>query len=220
MNRAQLVAALTGLGLSADYSSLDLEGLQVDLQGWGSTSPVFEEVIQEVRPEIVVEIGTWKGASVLHMHELSRKYGCDTCFVCVDTWLGSSEHWLSQDDRRSLMLRANYPTIYRQFVFNIVAAGATADIFPLATTSTSAAEILRRLGVIADAVYIDAGHEEEEVAADLNRYYELIRPGGLLFGDEYHSRWAGAVRAVDGFSKAKRLKPRFVGGWWIFRKPD
>jgi Methyltransferase domain len=220
VDRKELVAALGGLGINGDYGAVDLEDMHVDLQGWGSTNPVFEEVIGDVRPQVVIEVGTWKGASVLHMHALSRKYGCDTCFICVDTWLGSSEHWLSADDRPSLMLRGGYPTIFRQFVFNVVAQGATDDIFPLPTTSTSAAEILRQLGVVADAVYIDAGHEEDEVAADLNRYYELLRPGGVLFGDEYHSRWGGAVRAVDGFAKARRLKPRFVEGWWLFRKPS
>jgi hypothetical protein len=221
VDKRDLVAArLGGLGIDRDYSALDLDGLEIDLQGWGSTSPVFEQVIKEVRPELVVEVGTWKGASLLHMYDLSRRYGCETCFVCVDTWLGSSEHWLSAEDRPSLMLRGGYPTMFRQFVFNILAHEAADAIFPLPTTSTSAARILRATEIVADAVYIDAGHEEEEVAADLQHYYELLRPGGVIFGDEYHSRWAGAIRAVDGFAKKQQLKPRFIGGWWLFRKPD
>jgi hypothetical protein len=218
--RDSLAARLGSIGIEREYSSIDLDGLQVDLQGWGSTHPIFEEIFQEVRPEIVIEVGSWKGASVLHMHDLSSKYGYETCFVCVDTWTGSSEHWLSSKDRPSLMLRGGYPTIFRQFVFNLMAHGAADDVFALPTTSTSAAEILRQLGVAADTVYIDGGHEEEEVAADLKHYYELLRPGGVMFGGEYHTRWPGTLRAVNRFRKTRRLKAQLAGEWWLFRKPE
>jgi hypothetical protein len=43
---------------------------------------------------VVIEIGSWKGASVARMHALSPT----TAFICVDTWLGSVEHWLADDD--------------------------------------------------------------------------------------------------------------------------
>jgi hypothetical protein len=218
--RNSLAARFASIGIAKEYSSIDLEGLEVDLQGWGSKHTIFEEVFREIRPEIVIEVGSWKGASLLHMHALSRTYGYETCFVCVDTWTGSSEHWLSSKDRPSLMLRDGYPTIFRQFVFNLTAHDATEDVFPLPTTSTSGAKILRQLGVIADVVYIDGGHEEEEVAADLKHYFDLLRPGGVMFGGEYHPRWAGTMRAVDRFRKTRRLKAQLAGGWWLLRKPE
>jgi hypothetical protein len=31
-----------------------------DMQGWGSSDPIFEEVIRAVKPKIVVEVGSWK----------------------------------------------------------------------------------------------------------------------------------------------------------------
>ena len=122
-------ALFASIGIVREYSDLDLEGFSVDLQGWGSEHPLFEELFRELSPSIAVEVGTWKGASVLHMHGLSRKYGCETLFVCVDTWLGSSEHWLAADDRLSLGLRGGYPTIYRQFVFNVVEHRAVTTCF-------------------------------------------------------------------------------------------
>lgn len=217
--RDSLAARFGSIGIDREYSCIDLNGLEVDVQGWGSTHTIFEDASREVRPELLIEVGTWKGASLLHMHDLSRKYGCETCFVCVDTWTGSSEHWLSSKDRPSLMLSGGYPTIFRQFVFNVMAHGAADDVFPLPTTSTSGAQILRQLGVVADIVYIDGGHEEEEVAADLKHYFDLLRPGGVMFGGEYHPRWPGTVRAVDRFRKTRRLKAQFAGGWWLLRKP-
>lgn len=142
-----LAPILARIGVDRDYSALELDGLTVDLQRWGSNHQIFGDLFDEVRPEVVIELGTWKGASVLWMHGLARKLGLATQFICIDTWLGSSEHWLADDDRQELGLRGGYPTLYRQFVFNVLAAGASIDVFPLPLTSTSAATVLEHLGV-------------------------------------------------------------------------
>jgi hypothetical protein len=37
---------------------------------------------------------------------------------------------------------------------------------------------LKKLGVVPDLIYIDAGHEEDEVAIDLKLYYDLLKKPG------------------------------------------
>jgi hypothetical protein len=86
-------------------------------------------------------------------------------------------------------------------------------------TSTTAARVLRRLGVVADAIYLDAGHEEEELAADLRLYYDLLRPGGALFGDDYDERWPGVMRAANSFSRRQGLELGVHAKKWIVWKP-
>lgn len=219
--RASLAAVFQSIGIDRDYSALDLDGLTVDLHGWWNTHPIFEAVFRQLRPEIVIEVGTWKGASLFHMQELSRTYACETSFICVDTWLGSNESiWLDPETRPHLLLRGGYPTMFRQFIFNVIAHDATDEVFPLPMTSTSAARLLRELDVVADAIYIDAGHEQEEVAADLQLYFELLRPGGAMFGDDYHTRWSGVIRAVDAFCAARRLQVTVDDAKWLIRKPS
>ena len=142
----------------------------MDLQGWGADRPIFAQLMEQVRPEVVIEIGTWKGASLMRMHGLARELELGTQFICVDTWLGSSEHWLSAKDRARLRLRGGYPDLYRQFIFNLIASNAT-DVFPFPMTSLAAAQVLSRLGVQADLIYVDAGHDEREVFADLSSYF-------------------------------------------------
>ena len=188
----------------------------MDLQGWGADRPIFELLLAEVRPSVVIEVGVWKGASLLRMHGLARELGLRTQFVAVDTWLGSSEHWLGAKDRARLRLRGGYPDLYRQFVFNLLALGAE-DVFPLPMTSTAAAVVLRELGVRADLVYIDAGHEEDDVRADLANYSALLLPGGVMFGDDYEPTWPGLVRAVDTFARRRRRKLEHAGGVWVIR---
>ena len=45
-------------------------------------------------------------------------------------------------------------------------------------------------------LYIDAGHEYEHVTADLKAWWPVLKPGGMMFGDDYHLQWIGVVRAV------------------------
>jgi predicted O-methyltransferase YrrM len=131
----------------------------------------------------------------------------------------NAEFWFDDIARERLLLVGGYPTMFRQFVVNVLAHDAREDIFALPMTSTAAARVLKRLNVVADAIYIDAGHEEEEVRADMALYYELLRPGGVLIGDDYHSRWSGVVRAVDGFAARRRLEVTLLGAkrskWWL-----
>ena len=56
----------------------------LDLQGWGSTHPVFEHVVSEYRPTSIVEVGSWKGASASHMAGLLRQYDwLSLCYLLV-----------------------------------------------------------------------------------------------------------------------------------------
>ena len=203
-----LPALFSSLGIRRDYSDLDLDGFELDLQGWGADHPLFERVLRDERPRVVVEVGTWKGASVLHMHDVARRYGLDTLFVCIDTWLGSAEQWMKPEPRPNMRLEGGHPTLYRQFVANVIAQDATADVFPFPVSSTAGARVLHGLGVAADVVYVDAAHEEEELALDLVLFWRILRPGGLMFGDDYLPRWPGVVAAVDRLARLRRLPVR------------
>ena len=55
-----------------------------------------------------------------------------------------------------------------------------------------------------DWVYIDGNHTYEFVKADLETFLRIVRPGGLLTGDDYtEGRWwkGGVKKAVDEFVK-------------------
>jgi len=51
-----------------------------------------------------------------------------------------------------------------------------------------------------DIVYLDSAHEAGETFMELNLYYDLLKKGGVIFGDDY--KVFPAVRKdVDLFSK-------------------
>ncbi|MBX9947387.1 MAG: class I SAM-dependent methyltransferase [Reyranella sp.] len=214
-----MVRPLASIGIDGScYAELDPPS-SIDLQGWHSDHPIFREVFEKHRPRLVCEIGTWKGASVLHMHSLARQIGLKTHFICIDTWLGSNDTlWLEPDLRAHLRLTAGYPDLFRQFVHNVRSSGAQDDISPFPITSTAAARVLRKLGVKFDALYIDAGHEEEEVYYDLALFYDLVVDGGAIFGDDYSPGWPGVVRAVHTFAHEKNLALKAGDGKFYFEK--
>lgn len=180
------------------YEGFDISGYQLDLHGWGSTDGVFSMLIDEIRPKTIIEVGTWKGASAIHMAKLSTAQ-----IVCVDTWLGALEFWRDRDDENrflSLNLKNGYPTVYYQFLANVVHSNCQDRITPFPQTSLIAARYFAEKQAQADMIYIDASHDEEDVAADLRAYWPLVRHGGVLFGDDYDT-WQGVRSAVNIFAQ-------------------
>ncbi len=176
MTRQDLIAALWhGRDPFADPPA-DLR--PADLQGWRSIHPYLEEAVIEFRPRVVIEIGTWKGASALFLARTMAENEVAGTVIAVDTWLGAVDHWADEALFAELATEHGYPSLYRTFLANVVREGMTDHIVPLPLDSVNAAELLRLRGVTADVIHLDAGHEETSVAADLRAWWPVLRPGG------------------------------------------
>ncbi len=209
---------------ASPYADAHADPALLDLQGWGSSdSPVFAEVFRQLRPRSVIEVGAWKGRSAVHMAELARELGLDTLIVCVDTWLGGLDHMLSDEWRTQLRMTNGIPHLYSVFVANVIERGLAGSIIPFAQTSTTAAAFLLRCGVAVDLLHIDASHEEADVLADCRAWWKLLRPGGVLIGDDYTEAWPGVVNAAHVFAAETGCTLQ-VGGVapfhkWVVQKP-
>ena len=175
MTRQDLIAALWhGRDPFADPPA-DLR--PADLQGWRSVHPYLEEAVTEIRPRVVIEIGTWKGASALYLARTMAERNVAGTVIAVDTWLGAVDHWADEALFAELGTEHGYPSLYRTFLANVVRDGMTDRIVPLPLDSVNAAELLRLRGVTADVIHLDAGHEEASVTADLRAWWPVLRPG-------------------------------------------
>jgi hypothetical protein len=197
-----------------------LELMDEDLQGWNSTAPIFAELIEEFRPETIIEVGTWKGASAIHMAKITKSLGLNTRIWCVDTWLGAEEFWCDQRQtpERNLLLKNGYPTIYYQFLSNVVHNKCEGIILPFPNTSSIGAIYFQKNNVRSSLIYIDGSHEESDVYRDLCDYWEILEKGGALFGDDFGPRWPGVMASVKRFSRKKWAKLRTSGVHWCIRK--
>jgi predicted O-methyltransferase YrrM len=194
-------------------------GPDIDLQGWGSEHQIFERVIDELRPNSIIELGSWKGASAVHMARLCQGRGLDCLILCIDTWLGGRDTYTELDQYPDLLAVGGRFRLFEKFLTNIKRLELTDIIAPMPSTTLDAADTLRKLDVTVDLVYVDASHEEEDVAKDLRAFWEIVRSGGALLGDDYTPGWPGVVKAVDAFVAEIGLPIQHAGNKYIIRKP-
>lgn len=195
-----------------DYTSLELK---TDIEGWNSDHDLFAKVIEKVKPKTIIEVGSWKGRSALHMANLTEEL--KTKIYCCDTWLGSvSFKEEDRDDPDLIPCSYGMVNIYLQFLHNIAQSGKGDRIYPIPQTSTNAAKLLHFLRVTGDLIYIDADHSYPGVYADLEHYAELLSPGGIMFGDDYND-FPGVKAAVDRFAYEHGLRVIVSGPAWVLQ---
>ena len=192
----------------------------LDLQGWNGTHSALARAVEETQPALAFDIGVWKGQSVVRLSEAMRKVRPDSALLAIDTFLGSPGHWnRSRPDGivESLGLVHGWPSPYWQFLSNMVLSGHAERVVPLPQTSDNAAAILQRLRIRAELIHIDAAHEYEPVKRDIGNYWALLRPGGIMIGDDYPL--PGVKQAADEFAARMKLPLEVDGPKWTLRKP-
>jgi predicted O-methyltransferase YrrM len=191
-----------------------------DRQGWNSQHPALAEIIQKARPDIVIDVGVWKGASTIFLAELMKRSGIDGAVIAVDSFLGNVEHWDPNSGFAGLIPhRFGRPLLYEQFLSNVMRAGAQDRIVPLPQTTAIAGALLGRIGVQAGLIHVDASHEYDDVLRDARIYWDILAPGGFLVGDDYNQDWPGVMKAADAFAVEKGVRLMSSPPKWIVRKP-
>ncbi|XP_010251814.1 PREDICTED: uncharacterized protein LOC104593592 [Nelumbo nucifera] len=184
------------------------------IKGWGSTGAVFENLIRKVKPRTIIEVGTFLGASAIHMAEKARQLGLRTQILCIDDFRG----WPGFRDRfRDIgMVNGDVMLLY-QFMQNVVYANATESVLPIPFSTGSALEKLCEWGVFGDLIEVDAGHDFHSAWSDINRAYKLLRPGGVMFGHDYFTAAdnRGVRRAVNLFARVKGFRVEVDGQHWV-----
>ncbi len=165
---------------------------------WHSNAPLFETLINEVSPTTIIEIGSWYGASAIHMAKIIKEKRLDCHVYCVDTWLGSFEHWTMTQLRKCLMLKNGYPQFFYQFLFNVKASGVSDIITPVPNTSSIAAALFKVRNIRPQLIYLDGSHEERDIYSDLENYVPLLDAKGVIFGDDWNT-YPGVSLAVNRY---------------------
>ncbi|MGV3523611.1 MAG: class I SAM-dependent methyltransferase [Candidatus Sericytochromatia bacterium] len=170
------------------------------------------------QPRLIAEVGTWLGHSAI---QAAKYYATrrvrEFTLICVDTWLGSTEHWLRPQMRKDLDRIQGYPMIYQHFLSNVQLSGLSDYILPLPQTSANAARILAHHALLFDWVYLDASHDAQDVQLDLQLYWPLVRPGGFLMGDDWN--WPSVRSTVLDFCDERRLTPLTSKHSWAVARP-
>jgi hypothetical protein len=168
---------------------------------------VQEAVKQLPAGAVVAELGSFRGRSAVAIASVLPAGGV---LHCVDTFEGAL---LKPGEARPPMeevVRRNREAFER----NIATFGLQDRIRLHAITTTAAAQAIAAESL--DLLFIDAGHQYEDVREDLANWYPKLKPGGWLFCDDYESQWPGVIQAVRETGFAGDMAAPSL---WRHRKP-
>jgi predicted O-methyltransferase YrrM len=191
-----MLVLLSRLDSNELYDSINL--LPFDPQGWFVNADPLVEICETLQPEIVIEVGSWLGASTRFIAQIMPKEGK---LYAVDTWLGSDEETHKKDPRLN--------RIYQIFLSNVVHAGLQEKIIPVRMTSMEAAEALN---IKADLIYIDASHKTQDVYNDIIAWSKHLNSDGVICGDDWN--WKSVRIAVNKASIELKQQIISEGNFW------
>lgn len=177
-------------------------------------SDALATLISVVRPKLMAEFGSWEGASAVTFLESARQSNLELTMVCVDTWLGSKEHWEnSQPDSvwsfEHLRVIDGEPRVIETFRNTISSKKFSSQVKIVRAPTSYAAGYIRSTFPALDLVYVDADHSFRGVSRDLKLALKLLRLRGVIAGDDWG--WLSVRLAAAAFALNRFL---------IFRSPD
>ncbi len=186
------------------------ELLPVHWHGWYGNSQWIKNLMSVNKISTCIEVGSWLGCSTVHIASLLQPNGK---LYAVDTWEGCIQHVENPE------WKAMLPTLYKQFLSNMIHANLTDIVVPMRMTSLEGAKILSQKFSAVDMVYIDAAHDTQSVWNDLHAYWPLIkRKTGILCGDDWS--WETVRAAVVQFAQKYHLTIYAEYNFWFLKKEN
>ena len=156
--------------------------------------------------DLVVEIGAYTGVTTVMVHRALKMLGNTTSPVLsIDPFEASRNE------------RGNPRGSYRRFRRRIAAAKAGNRCFALTAFSQDAHRVVPdRIGLL----IVDGDHRYPAVQSDLTLYGPKVRPGGVVFVDDYAPTYPGVVQAVDEFLAANSHFTLLHRSWFVLLQRD
>lgn len=173
-----------------------LEAEPKAIPGWFNHGPKVLELIEQYRPKVCVELGTWQGASAIPVARSIARWG--GTLTCVDTWAGHLN-----DDGGS---EAGQPPLMLITCARAMIDAGLSNVRLIPAMTVEAAKYWREP---IDFLYVDADHSYDGVMRDLEAWVPHVKSGGLIVGDDYaHPRYPGVKEAWDEFELMHDLRLR------------
>ena len=162
------------------------------------------------RPRLVVEVGSFTGRSstliggfLRSQFTPTRSHPVVPPLLCIDTWLGDLGMAIGSYLAETMDKRHGQPTLYHQWLVNIINSNLTESVLPLMTTSFLGARILDYYRLQVDLIYLDSAHEQRETFLEILAYWAQLAPGGLLLGDDLN--WASVMHDAQLFARTHHV---------------
>ncbi len=163
----------------------------LDIDGWMDEFEL-DWLAQEARTHhLIVEVGSYKGRSTRALAD-----NCPGVVYAFDDWHGPREALFIGGER----IETDFSSLFEEFRHNcedlidkdkvrlIIGDHSQTSVIPIDFLQGSDDER-------PDMVFIDGGHDYDEVKRDIMIWQSRLRPGGLLCGHD--ASWDGVFRAVN-----------------------
>ena len=207
--------------------SLSAAGYEFTSDWFTHVEPTWRELTREVKPRVILEIGSFEGRSACWMIDtLPTVASAGIELVCIDRW----NH--GPDQRPASQTPDVADGVEQRFDRNIARAVKRA-IHPVTVRKIKGPSIVGLSKLLVDGksgafdmVYVDGGHSAPDVLADAVLAFRLLRVGGLMIFDDYlwvndRTRSDDILRtpkpAIDAFLNVHWHAMRVVGGKPIYQ---
>ena len=182
-----------------------------EIPGWFSYENIYEQMVESaVGGETFVELGAWFGKSTNYLATKIRESKKNIKFTAIDTWKGTDNEELHQN-----IVGAFNGDIFYEFVDNTTLCNNYSAFDIIKDSSYNSAKLFRNSSI--DYMMIDAGHTYDDVKSDINIWYNKIKPGGIISGDDYGTNiFEGVTRAVNEYFYDQVTQNNWS---WIRKKP-
>jgi len=148
--------------------------------GWFNFNNLYTDMVGKYDDAVFVEIGAYKGQSVVFMADKIKNAGRNIKFYAVDVW----EPFMLDG------VLTETPTI-DEFLSNI--EPVKDFVIPIKGCSHDVASQFEDESI--DFGFLDGNHTYEHLKKDIELWYPKIKKGGILAGHDY--TWGGVARAVN-----------------------
>lgn len=179
-----------------------------EIQGWFNFPDLYGDMVRRFDGGQFVEVGSWMGKSAAYLAVEIANSGKPITLDCVDHFKGSSAE---RDTHHKAAKRSNIKGICAN---NLRPFWATAsnrncehrtDNMLRLVVDGSVAAAKRYKDKSLAFCFLDAGHTEKEVEADIKAWLPKVRRGGVLAGHDYSSKsFPGVQKAVDRLLPKRR----------------
>jgi predicted O-methyltransferase YrrM len=193
-----------------------------EIPGWFAYTDLYNEMVESAKGgETFVEVGAWFGKSTNHLATKIKESGKDIKFTSVDTWKGTDDEELHQN-----IVGAFNGDIFYEFIDNTVLSDNYGTFDTIKDTSHNAANQFQNGSI--DFIMLDAGHSYDSLMEDVKVWYNKVKPGGIISGDDY-TVFHGVTQAANeffyeqfdkGFRSFIRKKPRIQIKHMLTRPDD
>jgi hypothetical protein len=143
---------------------------------WIDHIPFGYDIVEAVKPELLVELGTYRGLSYFSFCQSVKDHGLDTLCYAVDTWEGDEHIKLKKmyDESAYQNVLMHNNDNYHGFSYLLKM------LFNEALDSFNDESI--------DLLHIDGYHTYNAVSEDFKNWYPKVKPGGIILFHDIAAR--------------------------------